>query len=208
MAPNPLVVVGGALLLFVLPGLFLLQALFPGRRYFGPFHAVALPVLSVVASTALLVVVGSVLGFLPGDGPGGKGWFQGSQTGAPVLEAAMGGLSLVLFVVAWWRGAFPLLGRMAEYDGFVERGEPEEVTLLRDLRLEEERLRQEARRVRKRARESRDPGVGTALREAAEDLDAERLAVSRRAADVERRAGERRYATEAAPRWRLRRRGS
>mgnify|MGYP003296567308 CR=1 FL=1 len=37
-----------------------------------------------------------------------------------------------------------------------ERGEPEEVTLLRDLRLEEERLRRETARVQKRARE--EPG--------------------------------------------------
>lgn len=196
MAPNPLTVVGGFLLLFVAPGYFLLQALFPGRRYFGPFHAFALPTLAVVTSTAILVLVGSILGFLPGEGPDGRGWFQGNHTGAPVLEAALGGLSLVLFLVAWARGAFPLLGRPRVYEGFIERGEPEEVTILRDLRLEEERLRKESRRIRKRARESRDPGVKTALTDAAAELDRERRLVSARAREVERRAGERRYAGE------------
>jgi hypothetical protein len=192
---NPLTIVGGLLLLFLAPGFFLLNALFPGRRYFGPFHPVALPLLSVVVSVGVLVVVGSILGFLPGSPTGdGRGWFQGSQSGAPILEATLGALSLALFAVAWWRGAFPLLGRRAEYPAQPpERGEPEEVTILRDLRLEEERLRKEGKRVRARAQESRDPGVRTALSEAADDLDRERRDVSARAAEIERQAGERRY---------------
>lgn len=195
---NPLVVLGGLLLLFFLPGFLLLHALFPGRRYFGPFHPFALPILSVVLSAAVVVVVGTILGFLPGGPPGGeagKGWFQGSQTGAPVLEVVLGALSACLFVVALLRGAFPLLGRRRtrEYEGFQERGEPEEITLLRDLRLEEERLRLEASRVRRRAEDSRDPGVRSALSGAAAELERDRKAVAARAKDVERRAGERRY---------------
>ena len=30
-----------------------------------------------------------MLGFLPGDGPDGRGWFQGAQSGAPVLELTL-----------------------------------------------------------------------------------------------------------------------
>lgn len=195
---NPLTLVGGFLLLFLAPGYFLLHALFPGRRYFGPFHPVALPLLSIVASTAILVVVGSILGFLPGAGPNGLGWFQGNQTGAPVIEIAMGAVSVVLFAIGWARGSYPLLGRERAYDDFIERGEPGEVTLLRDLRLEEERLRQEAIRIRKRAEESRDAGVRGALSEAADDLEKERRAVSARARQVEAQAGDRRYGAEAA----------
>lgn len=193
MAPDPLSVLGGLVLLFLAPGFLLLEALFPNRRWFATFHPVALPLLSVVASVGILVVVGSVLGF--------TGNFSGHKTGAPILELALGALCVVLFAVAWWRGAFPLLGRKAEPSGWVERGEPEEVTLLRDLRLEEERLRRETRRIRKRARTSRDPGVRSALGEAADDLERERAAVAARAADVERRAGERRYGQDAKPRW-------
>lgn len=185
MAPDPISVLGGLILLFLAPGFTALSALFPGRRYFGAFHAVALPLLSVVASVAILVVVGSVLGFM--------GLFTGNKTGAPILEWTLGGIAVALFAVAWWRGAFPLLGRKAEYASWAERGEPEEVTILRDLRLEEERLRRETRRIRKRARESRDLGVRSALTEAAEGLAQEKDAVAERAADVERRAGERRY---------------
>lgn len=204
---NPLTIVGGIVLLFLAPGFLLLSALFPGRRYFGPFHPVALPALSVVASVAILIVVGTVLGLLPG-GPGGRGWFQGSQTGAPVLEIALAVLCVALFAVALLRGAFPLLGRRpAEYEPFKERGEPEEVTLLRDARLEEERLRKEAIRVRRRARESRDLGVRSALSEAAAELDAERKEVSARARAQEEAAGERRYGKKAtSQRWRLQRR--
>lgn len=223
VAVNPVSVVGGLLLLFFLPGFLLLHALFPGRRYFGPFHAAALPLLSLVTSVAILVVVGMVLGFLPGEPPGGApghGWFQGLQSGCgpagatpatadvpcgegrPVLEATLGGISLVLFAVAWWRGAFPLLGRSAEYDNVPERDEPEDVTLLRDLRLEEERLRKEALRIRKRASESRDPGVRKALGDAAEDLERDRRDVRMRAKEAQRRAGDRRYgAGSAAASW-------
>lgn len=185
VAANPLTIVGGLALLFFVPGFFLLHALFPGRRYFGAFHPVALPALSVVASVSVLVVVGSLLGFL--------GKFEGNQTGAPAIEISLGVLSLALFGVAWWRGAFPLLGRKVEYASWKERGEPEEVTLLRDVRLEEDRLRREVARVRKRARESRDVGVRSALSEAAEDLEKERAGLAQRAVDLERRAGERRY---------------
>jgi hypothetical protein len=198
---NPLTVVGGLLLLLFLPGFFLLQALFPRRRWFGPFHAFALPAFSVLASLVILVLVGAVLGFLPG-GTGGKGWFQGSQTGAPILETTLGALTVILFAAAWARGAFPLLSRSARglHDAKIvavhewsERGEPEEMTLLRDLRLEEERLRKEALRVRQRARESKDVGVRSALTEAADDLTRRRNEVARRARDLERRAGELRY---------------
>jgi hypothetical protein len=203
---NPLTIVGGALLLFLAPGFLLLMALFPGRRYFGPFHPIALPVLSVVASVAILVIVGTVLGLLPGGGE--RGWFQGNQTGAPIIELTLGSICVLLFAVAWARSAFPLLGRQAEYNDFKERGEPEEVTLLRDMRLEEERLRKEAIRVRKRARDSRDPGVKSALTEAADDLEDERRDVALRARAEENRAGERRYGQKpSSMRWRLARRG-
>jgi hypothetical protein len=182
---NPLTVVGGLILLFFAPGFTLLHALFPGRRYFGPFHPFAMPLLSVIASVAVLIVVGSTLAF--------TGLFWGNQTGAPILELVLGTLSVALFIIAWYRGALPLLGRKAEYANPQERGEPEEVTLLRDMRLEQERLRREIARVRKRARESRDTGVRTALTEAADDLEKERAEIAERAADLERRAGERRY---------------
>lgn len=208
MAPDPLSVLGGILLLFLAPGFMLLHALFPGRRWFSAFHPIALPVLSIVTSVAILVFVGSVLGF--------TGRFSGNKTGAPWLEGSLLLVTMVLGLVAWWRGAFgllpsprgrgglgrsPQLGKKAEPWGWEERGEPEEITLLRDLRLEEERLRKETRRIRKRARASRDVGVRSALTEAADDLEKERKATAVRAADVERRAGERRYGQAPKSRW-------
>lgn len=206
MAVSPVGALLGIILVFLAPGYFLLHAVFPRRRYFGPFHVAAQVALSMALSVAITVLVGSLLGFLPGEGPDGKGWFQGAQTGAPVLELTLAGISALLFVVGWWRGAFPLFGREAEARTSSERGEPEEMTMLRDLRLEEERLRKEANRVRKRAAQSRDPGVRGALDEAANDLDRERLALTKKARDIERLAGERRYGLEAGKkdRWKLR----
>jgi hypothetical protein len=49
-------------------------------------------------------------------------------------------------------------------------------------------------------------GVRTALTEAADDLDRDRAEVAQRAADLERRAGERRYGkTGEKPRFTIRR---
>lgn len=200
MAVSPLGVILGIALLFFAPGYFLLHALFPGRRYFGPFHLFALPALSVVVSVAITILVGTILGFLPAPN-GGRGWFQGAQSfdgdGAPVLEVTLGAIALALFALGWWRGSFPLLGREADYDNIAERGEPEDVTMLRDLRLEEERLRKETIRVRKRARASKDLGVRGALTEAARDLASERRDVAVKARAVESKAGERRYGRDA-----------
>jgi len=206
VAVSPLGAFLGLLLIFFAPGFFLLQALFPRRRYFGPFHKAAVGVLSVALSAAITVLVGTILGFLPG-GPDGRGWFQGSQTGAPIIELTLGGLSVIFFGIAWARGAFPLLRGARDVETMPERGEPEEVTMLRDMRLEEERLRQEAARVRKRASQSRDVGVQSALNDAASDLDQERKGVATRARDVERAAGERRYGMSAPKKeaWRARR---
>lgn len=189
---DPASIMGGIALLFVLPGYLLLQALFPQRRWFGPFHAIAVPTLSVVTSVAILVVVGTVLGFLPG-GPGDKGWFQGNQSGAPVLEIVLGALSFMLLGVAVWRGAFPLLRAGRPYDGWTERSEPEEVTLLRDLRLEEARLTREVRKVTARARRESDAGVQRALQEAAGELARRRDRVTDQARQLEHEAGVRRY---------------
>jgi hypothetical protein len=203
VAVDPLSVLLGILLIFFAPGFALLHALFPGRKYFGPFHPFAMPAMSAVMSVAITVVVGTILGLLPG-GIGGKGWFQGAQTGAPILELSLASIALIAFIVAWSRGAFPLLGGKSEYDNVSERGEPEEVTMLRDLRLEEERLRKEAARVRRRAGQSRDHGVKGALTDAAHDLDRERKDQDRRAKDVEKRSGERRYGATAGktgPKW-------
>lgn len=206
MAPDPVSVLVGIVLLFLAPGFLALEALFPNRRWFDAFHPIAMPVLSIVLSVAILVVVGSLLGF--------TGQFFGQKTGPPNLEIALGSLSLVLFLVAWWRGAFGLLPSLRARDrhaatlgkktppaGWVERGEPEEMTLLRDLRLEEDRLRRETRRIRKRARASRDVGVRSALTEAADDLEEERRDVAQRAHDVEERAAQRRYGQPPKARW-------
>ena len=106
---NPIAVLGGLVLLFFAPGFFLLHALFPGRRYFGPFHALAMPLLSVVASLVALILVGSALG--------AAGRFFATE-----IVVSLGILSAALFAIAWWRGAFPLLGRAPrkEYASFEE----------------------------------------------------------------------------------------
>lgn len=106
---TPVRLVAGLLLVAFLPGFLLIQAAFPrglphGRR---PGSSASLTLLvSVALSLAVTTLVGLVLGFLPADG---QGAFQGGATGAPIQEAVLVALSLVLFVAAYRRGAFPRL---------------------------------------------------------------------------------------------------
>lgn len=97
--------------------------------------------LSVVASLGVLVVVSVPLVYGPWRDAAGRGWFQGSATGAPVLEAVLGGLTLLFTAGAWWRArqAPPFPAESAEeaeahrQADALERGEGDEERAARDL---------------------------------------------------------------------------
>lgn len=84
-----------------LPGFALLALLRPHRPATIMGWAERL-FLSVVMSLALLVVVSLPLVYGPWE-LAGKGLFQGSATGAPVLEVVLGGLTLAFALAAWLR---------------------------------------------------------------------------------------------------------
>jgi hypothetical protein len=105
---NPLQSALALALIAFLPGFLLVKALFP-RRPGEDFDGVMQLFMSVTLSVVLTILVGTTLGFLPhGDG---RGYFQGSETGAPFIELSLGALSLALFVAALYRGAFPRLSK-------------------------------------------------------------------------------------------------
>jgi len=94
-------VFGGALV-FLVPGFGVAKALFPERRIVGPDGvrwAIELVTLSLVVSVVLTVTVGYVLlaGF--------PGTFSATW-GDPLLEAILGAIALVAFVVGWLEGAY------------------------------------------------------------------------------------------------------
>lgn len=98
---QPLQVLGGLLLTLVLPGYLLVKAVLPHGPTTGSRRTDRglLAFLSVTLSVALTILVGTLLGF--------QGRFAGFATGTPTLEASLAGVSLVLFLVALRRGAFP-----------------------------------------------------------------------------------------------------
>lgn len=72
----------------------------------GPWEWAERLALSVMLSLALLVVVSVPLVYGPWS-LDGRGLFQGGASGAPVLEAVLGGLALAFALGAWARARTP-----------------------------------------------------------------------------------------------------
>lgn len=192
---TPLGVLAGLLLVAFVPGFLLLEAAFPRGPPTGgrPGSEASLTLLlSVVLSLALTTLAGLALGSLPAGA--GKGAFSGRATGAPNLETVLGTLSIVLFALAYVRGAFP---RLAALVGWVPdpptlgphdppsrrptladlvdlRGRETDLTFrilairLRTLLPQPDSARRHRRRTLERLRETRDD-----LRGQAEELERE-----------------------------------
>lgn len=102
-----------------LPGWLLCRALFPQRGALRPAEIVYV---SLAGGVLILMLIGSVLGFLP---HGSKGHFQSLAThGMPSVELGLLAAMAALAGIALWRGAFP---RVAAMVGF--RAQPREARL-------------------------------------------------------------------------------
>lgn len=91
------------LLAVALPGVLLVNALFPASR--GRLAGIERGYLAVAAGILLAMLVGVALGSLPrGEG---RGFFQTMATGFPSVELVLAALSALLFYVGLQRGAYP-----------------------------------------------------------------------------------------------------
>ncbi len=102
MTASPLEILAGLLLVFALPGYAITKATFPEWRLRGPealLHAVEIGTLSLVLSVTVTILVGFVLGALPGS------YFQAGWSD-PLLEAVLAAITSVALVAAVLRGAF------------------------------------------------------------------------------------------------------
>lgn len=100
-------VLGALLLVFVLPGLFLVNLLFPRKGELDrEYDAVYRLTLGIVLSIAVTVLWGFFLNSLGVQTPGGPGYVQ-----APQIAAGLIGLTVLFFVLGWWRGAYPWMAR-------------------------------------------------------------------------------------------------
>jgi hypothetical protein len=95
-------IIVGLLLVFALPGYGITRATFPEWRLRGPdalLRVVEMGTLSLVLSVTVTILVGFVLGNLPGS------FFQAGWSD-PLLEAILAVIAAVSLVVAVLRGAF------------------------------------------------------------------------------------------------------
>lgn len=95
-------------LFFFLPGLLLVQALYPSRREIDRaddllFRLFLTPILSVLINGSLLLMLAAI----PPDSEG-QGYVR-----SPFIEISILSVSAILFTVGYWRGAYPFLGRRA-----------------------------------------------------------------------------------------------
>ena len=95
------------ILIFFLPGFFLVQALFPLRNELDEeddfLYRIAL---AVAFSIVITTLDGFILGSLGINPSTGKGYWD-----TPYIIGSLIGISIIFFLIGWYRGAYPILGR-------------------------------------------------------------------------------------------------
>jgi hypothetical protein len=93
---------------FFLPGFLIVNALFPRKGELDPEYDMLYRItLGVVMSVALTIFVGFGLNSLGIDPVTNMGYFQ-----APYIWATLIILSILFFVLGWYRGAYAFMGRI------------------------------------------------------------------------------------------------
>ncbi len=138
-------------LVLFLPGFTLVNLLFPRKgeidREYDLLYRITL---GIVMSIVVVVLLGFVLQAM-GETAAGTGYFT-----AEVLWPALLGITIAFFVAGWWRGAYPMVGRVHP---LLKRPLPREpasilgdletdravLTKLRELAAERESLRKQVK---------------------------------------------------------------
>jgi hypothetical protein len=91
----------------LIPGFTLIQALFPRRNELDEeYDFLYRIILGITLSIVITTLDGFILGSFGINPNTGKGYWD-----TPYIFGSLIGISLVLFVIGWYRGAYPLLGR-------------------------------------------------------------------------------------------------
>lgn len=105
MAFELLQVILGILLIFVLPGVMLIKAMFPRPGELDEeYNGIYVLALGMATSICLTILAGFVLGSLPAKDDG-TGYFD-----RPYIIGSLVGMTVVFFIIGWWRGAYPWMG--------------------------------------------------------------------------------------------------
>ena len=185
MALEILRIIGGILLIFVLPGTMLIKAMFPRPGELDEeYNGIYVLALGMATSICLTILVGFVLGSItPGE--------DGGYLTAPLITGSMVSLTISFFIIGWWRGAYPWMGLVhpklarfplpAEAPSGTQRDD-ELAARIEELTKEHDRLKREVkdllrrerthgRKEAKRYKERREE-ANKELEEVREELDA------------------------------------
>ncbi|MFA5771621.1 MAG: DUF1616 domain-containing protein [Thermoplasmata archaeon] len=98
------------LLMFFLPGIFLVYAIFPRKNELHERDDIIYRItLGLALSIGVSVFTGFLLGVLPRDPVTGKGQFVPTN-----IYISLVSLTIIFFLIGWYRGAYPILGRGAK----------------------------------------------------------------------------------------------
>ncbi|MCK5548157.1 MAG: DUF1616 domain-containing protein, partial [Thermoplasmata archaeon] len=93
---------------FFLPGFTLINSLYPRKGELDQeYDTLYRIVLGIVMSVAITIFVGFGLNSLGINPDTGKGYFL-----APNIWAVLIVLTIIFFLIGWYRGAYPFLGRI------------------------------------------------------------------------------------------------
>ena len=146
----------GLLLIFFITGFTFIFALFPRKGELDPEYDMLYRLaFGVVMSIAILVLFGFSLDAL-GTDSNGIGYVTGAN-----LWIGLSLMSLLFFLVAWWRGAFPWMGKIHRSLLRLPKSPPHSVLAeldddkkilakFRELSIEREKLRREFKDVERR----------------------------------------------------------
>jgi hypothetical protein len=144
---------------FFLPGFFLVNALYPRKGELDKdYDMLYRLVLGIVMSVVVVILVGFVLNAFGTDPDTGKGYFR-----AEIIWPVLTFLTIFMFIAGWYRGAYPILGKLHKSLLRFPRREPQSVIVdlkeekstvlaFKELSEEREHLRRQIKDYEQRAR--------------------------------------------------------
>jgi hypothetical protein len=144
---------------FFLPGFFLVNALYPRRGELDKDYDMLYRLtLGIVMSVVIVILVGFVLNAFGTDPDTGLGYFR-----AELIWPTMISLTIAFFVMGWYRGAYPILGKVHKSLVRLPRRDPQSVIVdlkeergtvmaFRELSEEREKLRRQIKDYERRSR--------------------------------------------------------
>lgn len=142
---------------FFLPGFFLVNALFPRKGELDKDYDMLYRItLGTVMSVVIVIIMGFVLNAFGQDPNTGKGYFR-----AELIWPILIGFTILFFIIGWYRGAYPIMGKIHPSLHRFAKREPQSVIVdlkedrdvllaFRDLSEKREKLRRQLKDYERR----------------------------------------------------------